>query len=204
MHSAAFGSDPDQRAGGERLPAHAAVAHPGAGARLGRLWRTALAGKPCAPRAGSTDWMAIDVRARDILTEPKASSDKLELTGGKAGERLGDHFLGFRAAIHAGTETNAIRLHFLLSVHRPRYRFDHVYRIPALERSAPGTSRCRDAQFLFLTQRLAASCTLHPIPQPSYSHVRHSVPITREISSVSFTYFRVSTASCLRPAAVIS
>ena len=31
----------------------------------------------------------------------------------------------------------------------------------------------------------------------------YSAPITRAIASVSFAYFRVSAASCLRPAAVI-
>ena len=61
----------------------------------------------------------------------------------------------------------------------------------------------REVEFHFLTQPLAAPGTLHPILQPSYQRVRHSAPITRAIASVSLAYFRVSTASCLRPAAVI-
>jgi len=81
-------------------------------------------------------------------------------------------------------------------------------RASARARSAVIPSACSSAAFsarwssISLAQRLAAPGALHPIPQPSYQHVRHSAPSHGRSPTVSFAYFRVSTANCLRPAAV--
>jgi signal transduction histidine kinase len=57
-------------------------------------------------RAGSTDAVAIIVRAREILGEGNAVGYPVELAGAEEGESLGEHFPGLRATIPAAIETN--------------------------------------------------------------------------------------------------
>jgi signal transduction histidine kinase len=58
-------------------------------------------------RAGSTDTIAIVVRAREILAEGNAFVNPVELAGGNdEGEPLGEHFPGLRVTIPAAIENN--------------------------------------------------------------------------------------------------
>jgi signal transduction histidine kinase len=74
------------------------------------LWLVSLT-----PQAGSTNAMAIVVRAREMLTGRDSSLDQVELASGKTGEPLGEHFPGLRATIPAGVEgDDTFRRTFLL------------------------------------------------------------------------------------------